>query len=71
MWQPSLEELLLTPEELEFARQQIQEMAYVKWEKAGSPHDGSNRFWNEAELEWIEYFYVPHRSCDGALDRRS
>ena len=67
MRQPSLEDLLLTPVELELARQQIQEMAYLKWEKAGRPDEGSDKFWNEAELEWVEYFYVPHRNCNDPL----
>lgn len=57
----SLEDLVLTPEELEIARSQVQEIAYTKWEAAGCPKGCDALFWNEAELEWIEYMYVPDR----------
>ena len=62
----SLDNLILTREELEIAHHQVQEIAYLKWEAAGCPTGQDNQFWNEAELEWIEYFYVPDRYvCEG------
>ena len=61
---PSLDRLFLTEAELQIARGQIQEMAYYKWQNAGSPVGDADRFWSEAELEWIEYCYVPHREFD-------
>jgi hypothetical protein len=36
-------------------------LAYLKWEAAGRPFDGSTQFWLEAERHWIEYEYTPHR----------
>lgn len=59
--QPSLDTLQLTESELEVAKQQVQEMAYFKWQAAGCPEDDGTDFWSEAELEWIEYYYVPDR----------
>ena len=58
-----LDTLLLTEKELRAARSQVQELAYLKWEAAGRPPDESRseEFWQEAELEWIEYYYVPDR----------
>lgn len=58
-----LEQLLLSEAELEAAREKVQELAYLKWEEAGRPEDEtlSAHFWEEAELEWIEYYYVPKR----------
>lgn len=65
----SLEDLILTPEELEIARSQVQEIAYLKWEAAGCPVGLDEEFWSVAELEWIEYFYVPDRYlCDSRPD---
>lgn len=58
---PTLEKLLLTENELEEARRRIEEIAYTKWQQAGCPENRSLDFWNEAEIEWIEYFYVPDR----------
>ena len=40
-------------------------MAYFKWQDAGSPDEDPIKFWREAELEWIEYYYVPDRYPDG------
>lgn len=68
---PSLDTLLLTEDELLAAREKVQEMAYFKWQEAGCPGDAGNRFWSEAELEWIEYFYVPHRNDFGDSVHRS
>ena len=61
MRQPCLDSLLLTEDELKVARKQVREMAYFKWQAAGSPEDDALRFWLEAEREWIEYYYVPDR----------
>ena len=59
----SLDTLLLTDDALQAARKQVEEAAYFKWRRAGSPENNALTFWNEAELEWIEYFYVPDRDC--------
>lgn len=58
-----LELLLLTEAELQAAREKVQEMAYQKWQEAGRPEDEAlaETFWNEAEREWIQYYYVPKR----------
>ena len=61
MQQPRLDSLLLTDDELRAARKQVEELAYSKWQAAGCPENGGTRFWREAELEWIEYSYVPDR----------
>ena len=61
MEQPSLDSLLLNEDELQEARRQVQEMAYYKWQHAGCPDGQDLRFWLEAELEWVEYYYVPDR----------
>ena len=62
MERPSLDSLLLTEDELQAAKRQVEEMAYRKWCDAGRPEDNEIRFWCEAELEWIEYYYVPDRN---------
>lgn len=59
--QPCLDRLVLTEAEKETARQSIRKSAYFKWQAAGCPEDGALSFWLEAELEWIEYYYVPDR----------
>ena len=65
MAQPCLDSLILTENELRDAKRQVQQMAYFKWQEAGRPEgDVSRQFWREAELEWIEYHYVPNRNCD-------
>ena len=61
MKQPCLDDLVLTPAELEVAKKQVREMAYGKWQSAGSPDGAAEEFWADAELEWIEYVYVPNR----------
>ena len=58
---PKLEALFLTDEELKLAREQVQLAAYFKWRDAGCPDGSELDFWREAELEWMEYFYVPDR----------
>ena len=57
--QPCLDLLQLTADELKSAKQAVREMAYLKWQAAGCPDNQSLRFWLEAELEWVEYRYVP------------
>ena len=60
--QTCLEVLELSADELKAAKQEVQEMAYCKWEAAGcSEEDDPLTYWLEAELEWIEYRYVPDR----------
>ena len=66
---PRLENLILTEEEMNLAREQVQLAAYFKWRDAGCPEGKKQHFWCEAELEWIEYFYVPDRySTNGETD---
>lgn len=58
----TLESLDLDEARLQAARDEIQQNAYYKWEKAGCPQEqDSLRFWREAEYEWIEFHYVPSR----------
>lgn len=57
----SLDTLLLTDDELRIARREVEKLAYRKWKEAGSPEGRDAEFWREAELEWIEYYYVPDR----------
>jgi len=61
MYTPDLEALFLTDEELEVAKREVKKMAFCKWSDAGRPENSSRDFWNEAQLEWIEYRYVPDR----------
>lgn len=63
----SIDNLILTPEERSCARDQVQKMAYLKWQAAGCPDNSEKQFWEEAELEWTEYYYVPDRNCDGYI----
>ena len=57
----NLESLELTEEELKTAREQVRRIAFLKWQGAGCPCGDPHAFWKEAELEWIEYDYVPDR----------
>jgi len=57
----NLESLELTEEELQIAKEQVRQIAYAKWQRAGCPPGDPLVFWREAELEWIEYEYVPDR----------
>lgn len=61
MHTPDLEALYLTNDELAAAKKEIQKMAFCKWADAGRPKNSSRDFWREAQLEWIEYRYVPDR----------
>lgn len=61
MAHPTLDTLLLTDDERRAARAQVEKMAYFRWQDAGSPEGCALRFWCEAELEWMKYFYVPNR----------
>ncbi len=69
MERPRLDNLILTAEEMQRAREQIQLAAYFKWRDAGCPECREQHYWDEAELEWIEYFYVPDRNPTPASDR--
>ena len=69
MHTPALDTLLLTDDELQAARKQVKEAAYFKWKHAGCPENSALADWNEAELEWIEYFYVPDRDCQADLQQ--
>jgi hypothetical protein len=57
----SLETLELLPEELEAVKEKVRRLAYRHWEAAGSPPNEALRFWLQAEQEWIEHEYTPHR----------
>jgi hypothetical protein len=57
----TLDTLDLTPDELEQAKDRVRQLAFLKWEAAGRPYDGSTKFWLEAERMWIEHEYTPHR----------
>jgi hypothetical protein len=57
----TLNNLELTRDELDRAKDRVRQLAYLKWEAAGRPFDGSTQFWLEAERHWIEYEYTPHR----------
>ncbi|HJX11206.1 MAG TPA: DUF2934 domain-containing protein [Candidatus Binatia bacterium] len=61
---PTLETLELSPEELELSKEAVRKIAYFKWLDAGQP-EGELEFWLQAEQEWIEHNYVPHRTLDG------
>ena len=61
MYTPNLEDLYLTEDELEIARAEVKEMAFRDWEQAGRPNNCDQEFWEKAQLEWIEYRYVPDR----------
>lgn len=57
----NLENLELTPSQLELVRAVVQRQAYFKWLDAGCPQGREFDFWREAEREWIEHSYVPQR----------
>ena len=63
----NLETLELTEEEMKLAREQVRHMAYRKWQEAGCPTCDPLSFWKDAELEWIEYEYVPDRNLMDAV----
>ena len=56
-----LNSLVLTKEHLQAARQQIEQLAYFKWQQAGCPEGADVEYWLEAEREWIQYQYTPDR----------
>ena len=56
--QTSVESLPLTEDDIEAAKRQIREIAYFKWQAAGCPGDDALTFWREAEIQWIDLFYV-------------
>lgn len=63
MDQPKLDALYLTEDEYQLARLQIGEAAYHKWLNDGCPCHRDLEFWLEAELEWVEFRYVPRRNA--------
>jgi hypothetical protein len=65
----TLETLEMTPEELKSSRDAVHELAYFKWLNAGRPDGRELEFWLEAEREWIQHNYVPHRMLDGTRPR--
>ena len=58
---PRLETLWLDERDMEAARKEIEALAFCKWQEAGCPDNSALDFWLEAEIEWIEYCYVPDR----------
>lgn len=67
----SLESLELDEARLQAARDEIQQNAYYKWQKAGCPQEDSLKFWREAEYEWIEFRYVPSRPFEEKSEEKS
>lgn len=67
----SLETLLLSDEELRVAHREVEKLAYRKWKEAGGPEGRDGEFWRAAELEWIEYYYVPDRKSSAARRPKS
>jgi hypothetical protein len=61
----TLETLELTPEERSSRKDALQRRAYFNWVEAGCPDCRQLEFWLQAECEWIENDYVPHRTWDG------
>jgi hypothetical protein len=61
----TLDTLELPPAQLEACQDEVRRMAYFRWLDAGAPAEGQLDFWLEAENEWIEFNYVPHRMFDG------
>lgn len=57
----SLESLELTPDELARSREAIRQMAYENWLNAGRLAGDGLQYWLQAEQNWIENCYVPHR----------
>lgn len=57
----TLDSLELTAEERRRCQEAIRCMAYEKWVRAGQPDGDGREFWMQAEREWIERCYVPHR----------
>lgn len=57
----TLDKLEILPEEFAIVKDQVRQIAYRKWQAAGSPRHQALKFWLEAEQEWIEHDYVPHR----------
>lgn len=55
----------MTPEELASSKDAVRTRAYFSWLDAGYPDRRQLEFWIEAEREWIEHNYVPHRVLDG------
>ena len=58
---PTLDSLLLSDDERAAARRDVEVMAFCKWQDAGCPENSAPHLWEQAELEWIEFRYVPDR----------
>jgi hypothetical protein len=65
----TLETLEMTPEELKSSTDAVHKLAYFKWLNTGSPDCRELEFWLDAEREWIQHNYVPHRMLDGVRPR--
>ena len=65
----TLETLEMTPQELNSSQDAVHKLAYFKWLNAGRPDCRELEFWLEAEREWIQHNYVPHRTLDGTRPR--
>jgi len=63
MYVPNLDALYLTDDERTCARREIEKMAYDRWQSDGCPMRQDRNFWRAAEIEWIQYRYVPDRDC--------
>jgi hypothetical protein len=61
----TLETLELTDQELELCKNAVRKMAYFNWLDAGRPEHAERDCWLQAEKEWLEHSYVPHRRLDG------
>jgi hypothetical protein len=65
----TMETLEMTSEELNSSQDAVHKLAYFKWLDAGRPDCRELGFWLEAEREWIQHNYVPHRMLDGTRPR--
>ena len=61
----TLETLEMTPQERELCLEAVRKMAYRKWRDSGQPDSPALDYWLQAQREWIENYYVPHRALDG------
>jgi len=62
----TLDDLELSAEQLNCCQEEVQKLAYRKWQEAGCPIGEALNFWLAAEREWIGRCYVPSRECDGS-----
>jgi len=66
----TLDTLELTKEQRRMARREIERMAYQKWADAGFRATDALKYWREAEVEWIEFSYVPNRTLEADIGWR-